>query len=163
MNTISLFDVATLLSLVGSGLIAGVFFIFSVCIMRVLGSLPSAQGIATMQAINVVILNPWFLTVFAGTALVCGYLIVAALVGAHGAAGGVAIAASLAYVVGSFLVTMVFNVPRNDALMAVTADSAAGARVWVDYLSSWTAWNHVRTIASALAMALFGVALWLKS
>ena len=73
------------------------------------------------------------------------------------------IAASLAYVAGSVLVTMAFNVPRNDALVAVSPDSAAAARLWVDYLSSWTAWNHVRTIASVLATGLFGVALWLKS
>ena len=163
MKSISLFDVATLLSLVGSGLIAGVFFIFSVCIMRVLGSQPPAQGIATMQAISVVIINPWFMTVFLGTAILSVYLIVAALVGTHGAGGPVVIAASLAYVVGSLLVTMVFNVPRNDALVAVSPDSAAAARLWVDYLSSWTAWNHVRTIASGLSTALFGVALRLKS
>jgi uncharacterized membrane protein len=163
MKSISLFDVATLFSLVGSGLIAGVFFIFSVCIMRVLGSQPPAQGIATMQAISVVIINPWFMTVFLGTAILSVYLIVAALVGAHGAGGPVVIAASLAYVAGSVLVTMAFNVPRNDALVAVSPDSAAAARLWVDYLSSWTAWNHVRTIASGLATALFGVALWLKS
>ena len=72
MKSISLFDVATLFSLVGSGLIAGVFFIFSVCIMRVLGSQPPAQGIATMQAISVVIINPWFMTVFLGTGILSG-------------------------------------------------------------------------------------------
>ena len=163
MKSISLFDAATLLSLVGSGLMAGVFFIFSVCIMRVLGSQPPAQGMATMLAIGVVIVNPWFMTVFLGTAILSLYLMVAALVGAHGAGGSAVIAASLAYVVGSVLVTMVFNVPRNEALVAASPDSAVAVGLWVDYLSSWTAWNHVRTVASGLATALFGVALWLKS
>jgi uncharacterized membrane protein len=162
MKSISLFDVVTLAAMIGSGLIAGVFFIFSVCIMRVLGAQPPAQGIATMQAINVVILNPWFLTVFAGTALLGAYLFVAALWGAHGAMGTVAVAGSVAYVVGSFLVTMIFNIPRNDALMALAPESAEAARLWADYLTSWTAWNHVRTVASVLGTAFFGIALWLR-
>ncbi|MGH8532930.1 MAG: hypothetical protein ACREV1_09465 [Gammaproteobacteria bacterium] len=31
--------------------------------------------------------------------------------------------------------------------------SAEGIRLWVDYLNTWTAWNHVRTVA-ALAAAI---------
>jgi uncharacterized membrane protein len=35
------------------------------------------------------------------------------------------------------------------------AKSAEGASVWKTYLSAWTAWNHVRTIAALLACASF--------
>jgi uncharacterized membrane protein len=54
---------------IGAGLNAGLFSIFSVCIMAALARLPAEQGIAAMQAINVVILNPWFLLAFMGTAV----------------------------------------------------------------------------------------------
>ena len=60
-----------LLSALGSGLMAGLFFIFSVTIMDALGRLPPAQGIAAMQSINVVILSPIFFAVFFGTAALC--------------------------------------------------------------------------------------------
>ncbi|MBD9647955.1 DUF1772 domain-containing protein [Ensifer sp. ENS09] len=139
---------------IGSGLMAGLFFIFSVCIMQALSRLPPEQGIAAMNAINVVIQNPIFLSAFMGTALLALALIVVAfLSGGEGrwwlAAGGVA------YVVGVLLVTIVFNVPMNDAL-AAAAPGQAATDLWHErYLTDWVWWNHVRTFASIGALAFF--------
>ena len=55
--------------------------------------------------------------------------------------------------------TIVFNVPRNDRLAVANPDSAEGARLWTDYLRSWTAWNHVRAVSALMAAALFTLAL----
>ena len=52
-------------------MVAGFFFAFSVCVMKSLARLPPAQGIAAMKHINVVVINPWFMGAFFGTALVC--------------------------------------------------------------------------------------------
>ncbi len=52
---------------VGSGLMAGLLFVFSNAIMRALTQLPPAAGLEAMQRINVAIVNPLFLTVFLGT------------------------------------------------------------------------------------------------
>jgi uncharacterized membrane protein len=52
------------------------------------------------------------------------------------------------YLVGTFLVTFVFNVPKNNALASVAPASAESASLWTDYLSKWTAWNHVRVAAA---------------
>ena len=49
---------------------------------------------------------------------------------------------------------MVFNVPRNNALAVANPTSADSARLWANYLSTWTAWNHVRTITALAAAAL---------
>ncbi|WP_245350547.1 anthrone oxygenase family protein [Bradyrhizobium sp. UFLA03-84] len=59
------------------------------------------------------------------------------------------------YVLGMFVVTMVFNVPLNDQLAATDPASAAAAPVWARYLTDWTFWNHVRTVTSFAATALF--------
>ena len=48
----------------GSGLVAGIFFAFSNFVMKALGCVPPAQGIAAMQSINAVVLNRWFFAVF---------------------------------------------------------------------------------------------------
>jgi len=61
----------TLGAALGSGLIAGVFFAFSTFVMPALARLAPAQGVAAMQAINVAVLNRWFLGVFVGTAAAC--------------------------------------------------------------------------------------------
>jgi len=61
-------ELAVIGSLLGSALVAGVFFAFSSFIMGALARLPAAEGIAAMQSINVVVLNRSFLGVFMGTA-----------------------------------------------------------------------------------------------
>ena len=57
------------------------------------------------------------------------------------------------------VVTMVRNVPLNHALAAVDPASAHGARIWVRYVTKWTAWNSVRTVAALAAAALLMMAL----
>ncbi|RYG61928.1 hypothetical protein EON80_23575, partial [bacterium] len=69
----------TVAAVCGCGLMAGLFFVFSVAVMRALGALPPEKGMAAMQSINVSILNPIFLIVFMGTALLCAALLVMAL------------------------------------------------------------------------------------
>ena len=60
---------AVLVGLLGTALIGGVFFAFSSFVMKALARVPSAEGIAAMQSINVVVLNPSFLGAFMGTAV----------------------------------------------------------------------------------------------
>ena len=66
----------TFLAAVGSGLMAGLFVIFSNTVMRALDKLPVPQGMAAMNSINVTIINPLFLALFFGTAVLCVALIV---------------------------------------------------------------------------------------
>jgi uncharacterized membrane protein len=160
MRELNLLDLTTLVCALGSGLIAGFFFAFSVCVMKALGTLPAPRGIAAMQTINVVVINPVFLSAFLGTAAACVLVSIGASVRWQGPTSLCVLAGSALYLVGSVLVTMRCNVPRNDALAAVAPDSVEAARIWLDYLSSWTTWNHVRALASLAAAALFSVALW---
>ena len=51
---------------------------------------------------------------------------------------------------------MACNVPRNERLKALTAESPAAHEYWRTYLREWTRWNHVRT-AAALAAAACGI------
>ena len=149
----------TVLAALGSGLIAGVFFAFSVSVMAALGRQPPAAAISAMQAINVVIINPLFLGAFMGTALVCVVLAIAALVRWSYPGAGYLLAGGVLYVAGCFLLTMVCNVPLNNRLAAVRPDSVEGANFWRRYLVEWTNWNHARTAASLAAAACFIMAL----
>ena len=65
----------------------------------------------------------------------------------------------LVYLLGTILVTMAFNVPRNNALAPADPQSVDGARLWTGYATSWTAWNHVRTAAALAATVLLTLAL----
>jgi uncharacterized membrane protein len=140
---------------IGCGLMAGTYFAFSTFIMTALGRLGQTQGIEAMNAINVEIVKSLFMPLFLGTTLTSAAL---AVVAAYrwGEPGSTAmLAGGIIYVVGMFIVTMVFNVPLNDALAAVDPSGAEAAPHWARYLNNWTMWNHVRTIASTAACALF--------
>ena len=146
----------TLVAALGSGLIAGLFFVFSNTIMKALGRLSAAEGIASMNSINVVIINPLFLGVFLGTGAVCALLIVSSLLRWQNPGSFYLIAGAAIYLIGSLVVTMVFNVPLNKALAAA---APTDADLWASYLSNWTFWNHVRTVASLASAALLTIAL----
>jgi uncharacterized membrane protein len=149
----------TLAAALGAGLVAGIFFAFSAFIMAALKRLPPEGGISAMQSINVTVLNPVFFLVFFGTAVAALILATAAFAGWSPSRSLYLLAGALLYLAGTILVTMAFNVPLNNKLAATSPKSAEGASVWNTYLSAWTAWNHVRTIAALLACASFILAL----
>jgi uncharacterized membrane protein len=151
----------TVIAALGCGLIAGAFFAFSAFVMGALGRLPAAQAIAAMQSINLkVAKSPFpFLAVLFGTAAACVLLAVISLLSRDRPGSVYLLVGSLLYVVGTTVVTIVANVPLNDALARVDPASADGARLWARYLSTWTAWNHVRTVAALSGAALLTLAL----
>ena len=144
---------------VGSGLIGGLFFVFSNTLMKAFDGLPPAGAVASMQNINVTILNPLFFLVFFGTAAICVALLVMNLprLGQPGAV--LACSGALVYLVGSIVVTMMLNVPLNNKLAAVSLTANDLAAQWQAYRGPWTMWNHVRTVACALAVVAFAAAL----
>ncbi len=148
-----------ILAVIGSGVVSGIFFAFSTFVMTALGRLPREQGIASMQSINVAVLNPWFFAVFFGTAGGCLVLAALALHDWNDPTMSYLLVGSVLYLLGSVGVTIAFNVPLNEELAAVKPDSTEGAELWTRYLSVWTAWNHVRTAGSLAAAASFIMAL----
>lgn len=149
-----------LFAVLGTGLVAGVFFAFSTFVMKALARLKPPEGIAVMQSINITVINPLFMTALFGTAVICLFLAVFSLLKWHQSGSIYLLVGSLLYIVGTVGVTIVFNVPLNDALAKVAPSSTEGANLWARYLTNWTLWNHVRTIAAFLATATFAIALY---
>jgi uncharacterized membrane protein len=137
-----------LLVCIGAGTIGGVFFAFSTFVMKALAGLPESQGIAAMQRINVVVLNPMFLGLFMGTALLSVVCVGVSVLSWNGLRSALLLASGLLYLVGSFLVTVAFNVPRNEKLARLNSQSPETSTYWPAYVREWTFWNHVRTVAS---------------
>ncbi|WP_054022945.1 DUF1772 domain-containing protein [Bacillus sp. FJAT-28004] len=149
--------VLTFFSALGSGLMAGLFFAFSTFMMTALSRLPAAQSIAAMQSINVVILNPLFGLVFSGTALASILLAITSFFRLGEPAANYLLAGSLFYLIGSVLITIVFNVPLNE-MLASADPSVAGSELWTRYVASWMPWNHVRTISTLASLVCFIIA-----
>ena len=138
-----------------TALVAGVFYAFSTFVMRALGRLEPAQGIAAMQSINIVVINLAFFAAFFGGGLLS---IAALLVAWLGPADPVRLPITLGaacYLVGCLAVTMAGNVPLNDRLARADPLQAEATQLWRLYLVRWTRWNHLRTAASLAAAACF--------
>lgn len=152
----------TFLLCIGAGTIGGVFFAFSTFVMKALSSRPSAHGVGAMQQINTAVLNPMFLGVFLGSALLSVVAIASSIIKWPSADALFLLAAGLIYLLGSFAVTIRFNVPRNERLAQIDADSTEAIEYWATYVREWTWWNHVRTVASIAAAACAAGALVAK-
>ena len=63
-------------------------------------------------------------------------------------------------IVGEFLETLVCHIPKNDALAQHKGGNDAD--VWARYYTSWTAWNHVRMVASLATVVQFSLALFYR-
>jgi len=146
-------ETVVVLTALGCGLMAGVFFAFSGFVMAGLNQLPAGQAVAAMQAVNVTAVRPPLMLALFGTALGCLAVAVIAVRSTEGSVRALLVAGALTYLVGAVLVTAAYNVPLNDTLAAVSPSAADAAGEWQHYLTRWTAGNHVRTVASLAGAA----------
>ncbi len=159
MMHMSWFSISIIFAVVGSAVVAGVFLAFSSFVMRGLAALPAKQGIVAMQSINITVLNSIFMLFFVGTALLSVVLGIIAILKWGQTGMPILLIACGLYVVGSFLVTIIFNVPLNNTLAMVEPNSTQAIPIWKNYLNVWVVWNHVRTTASLAASGTFIYAL----
>ncbi|SDZ10213.1 Uncharacterized membrane protein [Amycolatopsis xylanica] len=156
-------SVVMILTIVGAGLVGGVFFAFSTFIMQSFGDIPAEQGINAMNSINVKIVRSAFMPAMFGTAALCVALIVWSFQVWDQKFAIPMLLCAAAYLAGVVFLTMGYHVPLNNALAAVQDPaSAEAAALWQDYLKNWTRWNHVRTLTSLLPAAGLAVILWLN-
>lgn len=146
-------------SALGCGLLGGLYFAFSTFVLAALAQTGQSAGITAMNAINTAILRSLFMPFFLGTTLTSLVLAIVAVAGWGEPGSASMLVAGVSYVLGMFGVTMVFNVPLNNALVAVDPATPAAAPVWARYLREWKLWNHVRTVACIVAAGLFTAAI----
>lgn len=150
---------AKLAAALGCGLMAGTFFAFSAFVMPALKRLAPPQSIAAMQSINIAVINPLFMGVFLGTALLSFVLTSTAFFGGKQPGAAWLFAGCSLYLVGTFGVTVIGNVPLNDALATLKPDALNAATAWASFYAAWMGWNHVRALASLGACAAFVMSL----
>ncbi|HEY6757964.1 MAG TPA: anthrone oxygenase family protein [Baekduia sp.] len=146
---------ATFIGVLGAGIVGGVFYAFSSFVMPALQRLQDADGIKTMQSINVTAVHPAFMIAFMGTTLLCLYLGVRGVMDWGDRRATLLVAGSALYLVGAFLLTAAHHVPLNDQLAGVDPHAAGAAAQWHDYLAKWNWANHVRGAASIGAAAAY--------
>lgn len=149
----------TVVAVVATGLVAGVFFAFSTFVMPGLRRLRDQDGLRAMQGINEAApASPLFMLALLGTAVLGIGLGGWALTDLDRPAAPYLLAGGVLYLV-AVVVTVVFHVPRNDALGLVDPESAEAADAWRRYYRAWVLGNHVRTVAPTAATVAYALAL----
>lgn len=139
----------------GAGLVTGLLFAFSNFVMRALADLPADKGMFAMKRINETIINPIFLILFLGTPLMCSIIVLNSAQNINESGNFFLLVGALAYLIGPFGITMLFNVPLNNLLARTDASDAE--KIWPMYQKKWQRWNHIRTyigVASVILMAI---------
>lgn len=149
-------------ALVAMGLIAGVFYSFSVAVMPGLAGADDRTFVVTMQQINRAIENPAFFLSFVGALVLTA--LAAELQRRHGPAVATRWVVAALVLYGIVLaVTAGINIPLNDQLdRAGDPDRISDlAQVRDRFEGPWVAANIVRTLGSTAAVAALARALFL--
>ncbi|RMI31968.1 DUF1772 domain-containing protein [Nocardia stercoris] len=139
-----------------AGLMAGLFAAFAYAVMPALARSNDAVYVEVMRNINVVIVNPLFMTLFMGGVGVGLAAVITTWRAPDPAARWWALAGFAAYLV-MFMITVAANVPLNDQLAADPGQDPAAARAAFE--NSWVAWNIARAVVATGSLVAFGAAL----
>ena len=137
-------------------------YVFSTFVMRGLDRTGPVDAITAMRGINAEAnSNPVFLLGYFGATILALVVGVIAVIQLQQPGSWWVLVGSVLAILAA-VITMVFNVPLNnrlDTVNPVGLSAADATREWQAYFSTWTAWNHVRTVTSFVgaALLLFGI------
>lgn len=137
-------DVSLAAAALATGLMAGLYFAFTVAVMPGLGATDDETFVRSMQSINTKILNGWFMLAFLGALLLpvlAGLLLLRD--GGMRAAVVWVIAAVVLYA-ATIGITAGVNVPLNNKLAEAGDTGFAAARE--QFETVWVRWNAVRAL-----------------
>src|SRR6201991_929417 len=149
--------ILTSVAALASAAAAGMMYVFSTFVMRGLDRTGPISAITAMRGINVEANgNAPFLLAYLGASVLAAAVGVVAVVQIRQPGSGWLLAGAIFGVLAA-IITIAFNVPLNNHLDTVDPSGlsvADAAREWQAYMSTWTAWNHARTVTAIVASAL---------
>ena len=154
---ITLQNITLVISATTTALMAGLFFAWSCSVTLGLARLSDEAYIAAMQASNKAILNPVFYSVFFGALLLLPLSTFLHYGQPVSMRFWFLLAATIVYLIGGFGVTILGNIPLNEALDGFNLQSASEEAIAMQRAKFEGRWNNltiIRTIASTIAVIL---------
>jgi uncharacterized membrane protein len=141
-----------LTAIVAAGLQAGTYYVWACGVMPGLARADDRTFVTTLTHVNQAIVNPVFMLTFLGAPILAA---VAAATSPPPARPW--LIAGLALTAATVAVTVVGNVPLNNALGRVTATTDADlAAARAAFETAWVRWNVLRALTSTAALAALG-------
>lgn len=138
-----------ILAVITTGLMAGIFQLYSHTVMRGLARTDDKTFVSAFQAMDRAIMNPLFLPTFLGPFIFTGLATVLSLGEASRSLLPWAAVALVLYLI-VMIITFRVNVPLNNVIKAATDPDAGAVRARFGE-GRWTRWNHVRSWLSTAA------------
>ncbi|MBE1550278.1 putative membrane protein [Mycobacterium sp. OAS707] len=161
MNT-SPVVILTSLTALASAAGGGMMYVFSTMVMRGLDRTGPVDAITAMRGINAEAnASPAFLLGYFSATILALVVGVIAVVRLNQPGSWWLLIGAIFAILGA-IITMAFNVPLNNHLDSVdpaALSAADAAREWQAYFSTWTAWNHARTLTAFIGAAVLLVGL----
>ncbi len=156
-----------LLAVLSTGFMAGIFFTWTNAVTPGIGKLNSLEYLKALQAMNRVILNPLFYIAFLAPIAMLLLSIAFNYVTAPPNIFRLILSAGILYFIGTFLVTILGNIPLNNILdqshlEILSPDVLDELRIQIE--QPWNQLNLYRTWSSFSSFILLLIAtfLWLK-
>lgn len=146
-----------------TALITGLFYAYACSVNLGLGRLSDTAYLKAMQNINRAILNPWFFMSFMGTLVMLPVGTWLQYKAGHTESFYYLLAATAIYLIGTFGVTVLGNVPLNEALDKLDIDAASVSEIKTQRIRfeiPWNRLNWVRTMASILSLVMVLMAIF---
>ena len=150
-------NIMLLITALTTALIAGLFYSYSCSVNPGLGKLPDAGYLAAMQSINREILNPLFFMSFMGTLILLPVSTWMQYGNPVPTRFYLLLAATIVYALGTFGVTIMGNVPLNNALDGFQLQSSSPEMLQQQrelFEKPWNRLHSIRTMANAIALIL---------
>ncbi len=151
-------------SVILTGLSAGFFYAWSVSVIPGTLKVPDLTYLETMQSINRAILNPAFFLIFFGSLVFLG---IASIYEFHSGklVFGLMLGSAITYLIGTFGVTAMGNVPLNNQLdvlelAQMNVEQISEFREY--YEARWNRWHAIRTVFAVIAFLAATLALFFK-
>lgn len=138
-----------------SGLVAGLFYAYSCSVNPGLKALDDTEYIRAMQSINRAIQNPYFFSSFMGLLFV--FPLCCWQTYGSGASFYLILAAAIIYFILVFGITIFGNVPLNNMLESFTINEANNEQIAstrIAFEKPWNQFHLIRTMASVISFCL---------
>ena len=145
------------LTILFSGLVAGLMYAYSCSVNTGLKNLPDPSYLKAMQSINLAIQNPLFFISFMGLLVIFP---VTAFKYYHAGANAtfcLILASAVIYIAAVFALTVLGNVPLNETLAKFKIDEASireVASMRILFEKRWNTFHTIRTVASIISFSL---------
>ncbi|NQX77947.1 DUF1772 domain-containing protein [Gilvibacter sp.] len=161
----SLTNFNLLLTLLLTGLTAGLCFTWTNAVTPGIGKLDDYNFLSAFQQMNRSIINPSFLLVFFGPLV--GHIInVYVNRFTLDKSFWLYVTAAILYLTGLVIVTITKNVPLNELLESTDLTQASQQELsWLrrQFEKPWNTWHNIRTLTSTLSFLLLALGMLLKN